>query len=83
MVKDDLPEAEPTLSESPNADQQAAYENKIQEQRAVFIQQRKNNRNTVWSHIALALNNIFLVYIKNDCVGTDGCRDGTKAWKLL
>ena len=36
MVNDDLPEAEPTLSESPNADQQAAYENKIQEQRALF-----------------------------------------------
>ena len=42
MANDDLPEAEPTLPESPNADQQAAYDTKMQE-RAVLIQQRKNN----------------------------------------
>ena len=42
----DLPEPEPTLPESPNADQQAAYDTKMQE-RAGLIQQRKDNRNTV------------------------------------
>ena len=42
---DDLPEAEPTLPASPNADQQAAYVTKMQE-RAVLIQQRKDNRYT-------------------------------------
>ncbi|XP_063727131.1 uncharacterized protein LOC134854706 [Symsagittifera roscoffensis] len=82
MGTDDLPEAEPTLPESPNADQQAAYDTKMQE-RAVLIQQRKNNRNTVWSHLALPLNNTTLMYIKNNCVGTDGYGDGTKAGKLL
>ena len=35
-----LPEAEPTLPETPNAVQQAAYDTKMQE-RAVLIQQRK------------------------------------------
>ena len=82
MGIDDLPEAEPTLPESSNADQQAAYDTKMQE-RAGLIQQRKDNRNTVWSHLVLVLNNITLMYIKNDCVGTDGYGDGTKAWKLL
>ena len=56
MDNDDLLEAEPTLTESPNADQQAAYDTKMQE-RAVLIQQKKDNRNTVWSHLALVLNN--------------------------
>ena len=82
MGNDDLPEAEPTLPESPNADQQAAYDTKMQE-RAVLIQQRKDNRNTVWSHLALVLNNITLMCIEKRCVGTDGYFDGTKAWKLL
>ena len=82
MGNDDLPEAEPTLPQSPNADQQAAYHAKMQE-RAVLIQQRKGNRNTVWSHLALLLNNTTLMYIKNDCVETDGYGDGTKARKLL
>ena len=82
MGNDDLPEAEPTLPESPNADQQAAYDTKMQE-RAVLIQQRKDKRNTVWSHLALVLNDTTLMYIKNDCVGKDGYGDGTKAWKLL
>ena len=82
MGNDDLPEAEPTLPESPNADQQAAYDTKMQE-RAVLIQQRKDNRNTVWSHLALVLNNTTLMCIKNDCVGKDGYGVWTKAWKLL
>ena len=55
MGNDDLPEAQPTLPQSPNADEQAAYDTKMQE-RAVLIQQRKNNRNTVWFHLALVLN---------------------------
>ena len=42
MGNGDLPEAEPTLPESPNADQQAAYDTEMQE-RAELIQQRKNN----------------------------------------
>ena len=68
--------------EDPNANQQAAYDTKMQE-RAVLVQQRKDNRNTVWSHLALVLNNTTLIYIRNDCVGIDGYGDGTKAWKLL
>ena len=67
MGNDDLPEAEPTLPESPNADQQAAYDTKMQE-RAVLIQQRKYNRNTVLSHLALVINNTTLMYTKNDCM---------------
>ena len=43
---DDLPDAEPTLPEGPNAEQQAAYDTKMQE-RAVMMQQRKDNRNIV------------------------------------
>ena len=82
MGNDDLPDAEPTLLKSPNADQQAAYDTKMQE-RAVLIQQRKDNRNTVWSHLALVLNSTTLMYIKKDCLGTNGYGDGTKAWKLL
>ena len=78
----DLPEAEPNLPESPNADQQEANDTKMQE-RAGLIQHRKDNRNTVWSHVALVLNNTTLMYIKNDCAGTDGYGDRTKAWKLL
>ena len=78
MGNDDLPEAEPTLPKSPNADQQAAYDAKMQE-RAGLIQQWKNNGNTVWSHLALVLNNTTLMNIKNDCMGTDGYGDGMKA----
>ena len=54
-----LPEPEPTFTKSPNADQQAAYDSKMQE-RAVLIQQRKNNQNTVWFHMALVLKNTIL-----------------------
>ena len=82
MDNDGLPDAEPTLPESPNADQQAASDTKMQE-RVLLIQQRKDTRNTVWSHLALVLNNTTLMYIKNNCVGTDGYGDKTKAWKLL
>ena len=49
----------------------------------MLIQQRKDNQNTVWSHLALVLHNATLMYIKINCVGTDGYGDGTKAWKLL
>ena len=76
MGNDALHEAEPSLPEKLNADQQAAYDSKMQE-RAVLIQRRKDNRNTEWSHLALVLNNTLLTYIKNDCVGSHG--DGTKA----
>ena len=82
MGNDDLPEAEHTLPESQNAYQQAAYDAKMQK-RAVLIKQRKDNRNTAWSHLALMLNNTTLMYIKNDCVCSDGYGDGTKARKLL
>ena len=70
------------IGQRPNANQRAAYDTKLQE-RAVLIQQRKDNRNTVRSHLALVLNNTTFIYIKNDCVGTDGYGHGTKAWKLL
>ena len=53
MGNDDLPES--ILQERPNADQQAAYDTKMQE-RAVSIQQKKDNRNTVWSYLALVFN---------------------------
>ena len=46
MGNDDLPEAEPSLPETPIADQQGAYDTKMQE-RALLIQQRKDNRSTV------------------------------------
>ena len=82
MGTDDLPEAEPTLSEKPNADQQAAYDTKMQE-RAVLMQQRKDNRNTVCYHLALVLSNANFMYINHDLVGTEGYGDSTKAWKLL
>ena len=82
MANDDLPEAEHTLPESEIAGQQAAYDAKMQK-RAVLIQQRKDNRNTVWSHLALVLNNTTLIYIKNDCACSDGYGHGTKARKLL
>ena len=49
----------------------------------MLIEQRKDNRNTGWSHLALVLNNTNLMYIKKDCIGTDGCDDGTSNWKLL
>ena len=77
MGNDDLPEAETILPESPNADQQAAYDTKMQE-RAALIQQRKDNRNSMRSHLALVLNNATLTYIKNDCGETGGYGDGTK-----
>ena len=53
------------------------------EERAVLIRQRNDNRNTVWSHMALVLNNPPLMYIKNNCVGNNDYGDRMKAWKLL
>ena len=82
MDNDDLPEAEPTLSGCPNNKMQPAYDTKMQG-RAVLIQQRKHKRNTAWSHLALVLNNPTLMYIKNNCMRTDGYGDGKKAWRLL
>ena len=82
MGNDDLPEAEPTLPESPDADHQSACDTKMQE-RAVLIWQMKDYRSTVWSYLTLVLNNTNLMYINNDCVGKDGYGNGTKAWKLI
>ena len=48
-----------------------------------MIQQKKVNRNTVWSHLALVLSNTTLMYIKNDCVGTYGYGYVTMAWNLI
>ena len=58
LGNDDLPEAELTLPESPNSDQQAVYDTKMQE-RAVLIQQRKNNRNTASEQMAMAMGRRF------------------------
>ena len=49
----------------------------------MLIQQRIDNRNTVWYHLALMINNTSLMSLKSDCVGTDGYGDGSEAWKLL
>ena len=75
VMGNDLSEVEFTLSESPNSDQRAAYDTKMQE-RAVLIQQRKDNRNTVWSHQALVLNNTTVMNIENDCFAINCYGDG-------
>ena len=66
-----MPEGERTLSTSPNTDQHTACITKMQEP-AVMIQQRKDNQNILWSHLALVRYNITLMNIKKNCMGTDG-----------
>ena len=43
----------------------------------------KENRNQVWCILALPLDESSLLYIKHDCVGSDGYGDGGKAWQML
>ena len=43
----------------------------------------KDNRNQVWCILALTLDESSLLYVKHDCVGSDGYGDGAKAWRML
>lgn len=43
----------------------------------------EEHNNSVWCHLALCLDETSLLYIRHDCVKTDGSGDGAKAWKML
>ena len=47
------------------------------------IEEINERNNTVWCHIALALDNNSLLYIRHDYLSSDGVGNGAKAWRLL
>ena len=53
------------------------------QQRNKEIEDINERNNSVWCHIALALDKTSLMYIRHDCLSQDGTGDGAKAWRLL
>ena len=82
LRKESEPEEIAPLAEDASDEQIAAREAQVQ-QRNKQIEEIKERNNTVWCHIALALDNNSLLYIRHDCLSSDGDGDGAKAWRLL
>jgi hypothetical protein len=82
LGKEIEPEEITPLAEDASDEQIAAREAQVQ-QRNKQIEEIKERNNTVWCHIALALDNNSLLYIRHDCLSSDGDGDGAKAWRLL
>ena len=80
--KDELPAEITPLAEDATNDRKAEWEAKVQEKRTL-IEKIEERNNTVWCHIALALDNNSLLYIRHDCLSPDGVGDEAKAWRLL
>ena len=76
-----LEEIAPLAGDASN-EQKAEWEAKVQ-QRNKQIEEIEERNNTVWCHIALALDDNSLLYIRHDCLSSDGVGDGAKAWRLL
>ena len=82
LGKEIIPDEIAPLAEDASQEQKAEWEAKVQ-QRNKQIEDIQERNNTVWCHIALALDNNSLLYIRHDCLSADGVGDGAKAWSLL
>ena len=82
LGKEIIPEEIAPLAEDASNEQKTAREAKVR-QRNKEIEDINERNNTVWCHIALALDNNSLLYIRHDCLSSSGVGDGAKAWRLL
>ena len=82
LVEEIVPEKIAPLPEDASNEQKAEQEAKVQ-QRNKQIEEINERNNTVWCHIVLALDNNSLLYIRHDCLSSDGVGDGAKAWRPL
>ena len=82
LGKEIIPEEIAPLAEDASDEQKTAWDAKVRE-RNKQIEEIQERNNTVWCHIALALDNNSLLYIRHDCLSSDGVGDGAKAWRLL
>ena len=82
LGKEIIPEEIAPLAEDATNEQKTAWDAKVRE-RNKQIEEIQERNNTVWCHIALALDNNSLLYIRHDCLSSDGVGDGAKAWRLL
>ena len=82
LGKEIAPEEIALLAEDASNEQKTAWDAKVRE-RNKQIEEIKERNNTVWCHIALALDSNSLLYIRHDCLLSDGVGDGAKAWRLL
>ena len=82
LGKEIIPEEITPLAEDASQEQKAECEAKVQ-QRNKQIEDIQERNNTIWCHIALALDNNSLLYKRHDCLSADGVGDGAKAWSLL
>ena len=82
LGKEIIPEEIAPLAEDASNEQKTAWDAKVRE-RNKQIEEIKERNNTVWCHIALALDNNSLLYIRHGCLSSDGVGDGAKAWRLL
>ena len=82
LGKEIIPQEVAPLGEDASEEQTAQRNAKVQ-QRNKEIEDIKERNNTVWCHIALALDKTSLMYIRHDCLSQDGTCDGAKAWRLL
>ena len=76
-----MPEVTP-LTEAATAEEREEWAAQV-EQRNQQIKEIDERKNSVWCHIALALDKTSLMYIRHDCLSPDGTGDGAKAWSLL
>ena len=53
------------------------------QQRSKQFEDIKERNNSVWCHLALALDKTSLMCIRHDCLSKDGTGDGAKGWRLL
>ncbi len=75
------PEIDP-LALGTSAEAATEREAKVQ-QRNQQVQEINERNNSVWCHIALALDKTSLMYSRHDCMSPDRMGDGAKAWRLL
>ena len=82
LGKEIIPEEIAPLAEDASNEQKNAWDAKVRE-RNKQIEEIKERNNTVCCYIALALDNNSLLYIRHDCLSSDGVGDGAKALRLL
>ena len=82
LGKEIIPEEIAPLAEDASNEQKTAWDAKVPV-RNKQIEGIKERNNTVWCHISLALDNNSLLYVRHDCLSSDGVGDGAKAWRLL
>ena len=82
LGKEVLPPKIAPLAEDATNEQRNAWQT-IVDQRAQKVSELNERNNSVWCHIALALDKTSLMYIRHDCMHPDGTGDGAKAWRSL